>query len=161
MSAAPLEWRRGAFVVTTDAARLDVPAIHAFLTTSYWAEGRPLEIVERSIRNSLCFGLFDGTRQVGFARVITDGATYAYLADVYVLECHRGRGLACWLMECVTAHPDLQGLRRFTLVTKDAHGLYRKFGFAELAQPERYMERGTASSSSSRKSASSASTVRA
>ena len=153
------EWRRDAFVVTTDPARFDVHAIHAFLSTSYWAEGRPLELVARSIEGSLCFGLLEGARQVGLARAVTDRATYAYLADVYVLESHRGRGLAVWLMECVMAHPDLQGLRRFTLVTKDAHALYRKFGFEALPHPERYMERGTASSSSSRKSAASASTV--
>lgn len=134
------EWRRDGLVLTTDPARFDVAAIHAFLATSYWATGRPRDVVERSIRGSLCFGLLDGARQVGFARAITDRATFAYLADVYVLESYRGRGLAAWMMQCVTGHPDLQGLRRFALVTKDAHALYRGSGFAALAHPERWME---------------------
>ena len=134
------EWTRIGLTVTTDPARFDVGAIHAFLATSYWARGRSRDAVERSIAGSLCFGLLDAGRQVGFARVITDRATFAYLADVYVLESHRGRGLGAWLMECVTGHPELQGLRRFLLVTQDAHGLYRKSGFAALAHPERHME---------------------
>jgi GNAT superfamily N-acetyltransferase len=134
------QWTRDGLVVTTDPARFDVAAIHAFLANSYWAKGRTQAVVERSIRGSLCFGLLDGKKQVGFARAITDAATYAYLADVYILESHRGRGLATWLMECVMAHRDLQGLRRFTLVTKDAHDLYKKFGFEAPTKPERYME---------------------
>jgi GNAT superfamily N-acetyltransferase len=134
------EWTRDSLVVTTDPARFDVAAIHAFLANSYWANGRTREVVERSICGSLCFGMLERTKQVGFARAITDRATYAYLADVYVLESHRGRGLATWLMECVMSHRDLQRLRRFTLVTKDAHALYRKFGFEALPHPERYME---------------------
>jgi GNAT superfamily N-acetyltransferase len=135
------EFRKGAFRITTDPARFDRAAIHAFLTRSYWAEGIPPGIVERAIEGSLCFGLFEDERQIGFARVVTDHATYAYLADVYVLESHRGRGLGTWLIECVTAHPDLQGLRRWNLATRDAHGLYRKFGFEALRAPDRYMER--------------------
>jgi len=134
------EWRKDSFIVATDPARFDVPALHAFLSESYWAEGIPLATVERALRHSLCFGLLDGPAQVGFARVITDRATYAYLADVYVLESRRGRGLAKWLMECILAHPELSGLRRFSLVTRDAHGLYRQFGFGALARPEQYME---------------------
>lgn len=134
------EWTKDGLVVTTDPARFDVPAIHAFLGTTYWAKGRSLEVVERSIRGSLCFGMLEQERQIGFARAVTDRATYAYLADVYVVESHRGRGLATWLMECVMVHPDLQGLRRFTLVTRDAHDLYRKLGFEMLEHPERYME---------------------
>jgi len=134
------EWTKDGLVVTTDPARFDVPAIDAFLGTTYWAKGRSLEVVERSIRGSLCFGMLEQERQIGFARAITDRATYAYLADVYLVESHRGRGLASWLMECVMAHPDLQGLRRFTLVTRDAHDLYRRFGFETLEHPERYME---------------------
>lgn len=134
------EWTRGGLVVTTDPARFDVAAIHAFLASSYWASERPLAVVEKSIRGSLCFGLLDGAAQVGFARAITDRATFAYLADVYVLASHRGRGLGAWLMECVTGHPELQGMRRFSLVTQDAHGLYRRFGFAPLEHPERHME---------------------
>lgn len=135
------EYRRGTFVVTTDPARFDREAIHAFLTRSYWAEGIPPEVVNRSIEGSLGFGLLEDGRQVGFARVVTDRATFAYLADVYVLESHRGRGLGGWLVECVTAHPDLQGLRRWTLATRDAHDLYRRFGFESLRAPERYMEK--------------------
>ena len=135
------EWANGPFRVSTDPGRLDVPLIHGFLRRSYWAEGIPEDVVRRSIRGSLCFGLFDHDRQVGFARVVTDGATFAYLADVFVAESHRGRGLAAWLMECVMSHADLQGLRRWALVTRDAHGLYRKFGFEVVPQPERHMTR--------------------
>jgi GNAT superfamily N-acetyltransferase len=129
-----------AIEISTDPARLDPDAIHAYLSRSYWAAGIPREIVARSIAHSLCFGVYDGGRQVGFARVVTDRATYAYLADVYILESHRGRGLGVRLVEQVMAHPDLQGLRRWGLVTQDAHGLYRRFGFEPLAHPERYME---------------------
>lgn len=131
---------RDGFTVSTDPALLDVDAVHAFLTTSYWAEGIPRDIVERSLRDSLCFGLYQGSRQVGLARVITDRATFAYLCDVYVLPEMRGRGLGTWLMACVMAHPDLQGLRRFHLVTRDAHELYRPLGFTEIQSPERHME---------------------
>jgi GNAT superfamily N-acetyltransferase len=137
---APYERGRNDCVLSTDPARLDVPAIHAFLSRAYWSEEIPLDVVERSIRGSLCFGLYEGGRQVGFARVITDGATFAYLADVYVLDTHRGRGLATWMMGCVMAHPLLQGLRRFMLGTRDAHGLYAKFGFVTPAHPEIWME---------------------
>ena len=132
-------WTSGPFRVSTDAEALDVEMIHGFLRRSYWAEGIPEDVVRRSIRGSLCFGLFEHARQVGFARVVTDRATFAYLADVFVLESHRGRGLAVWLMECVVSHPELQGLRRWSLVTRDAHGLYGKFGFEALAHPERHM----------------------
>lgn len=128
--------------ISDDRAQLDVRAIHASLTRSYWASGIPLAIVERSVGNSLCFGLYapDGA-QVGFARVITDRATFAYLCDVYVLEEHRGRGLSKFLMRCIGEHPDLLGLRRFMLATADAHGLYAQFGFATPARPERLMEK--------------------
>lgn len=119
---------------------MDLDAIHAYLSSSYWAQGIPRRIVANAMRGSLCFGLFDDDQQVGFARVVTDRATFAYLCDVYVLENHRGRGLATWLMEAVVNHPDLQGLRRFALATRDAHGLYEKFGFAPLARPEIFME---------------------
>jgi len=135
---------RDGFTVATDPARLDVDAIHAFLTTSYWSEGIPRDIVERALRGSLCFGLYqgeeEGERQVGLARVVTDAATFAYLCDVYVLPELRGRGLGRWLMACVMEHPDLQGLRRFNLVTRDAHELYRPFGFTEIRNPDRHME---------------------
>jgi ribosomal protein S18 acetylase RimI-like enzyme len=159
---------RGAFSVSTDPGRLDLDMIHGYLTRSYWAAGVPREVVARSVEGALCFGLFEqgggalrtpprpaasppsarsrvdrslADRQIGFARVITDRATYAYLADVFVLEERRGQGLGVWLMECVMAHPDLQGLRRWSLVTRDAHGLYRRFGFTGPAAPERYMEK--------------------
>jgi GNAT superfamily N-acetyltransferase len=134
------EWRRDGFTISTDRSKLDLETIHEFLAGSYWATGIPRDVVDRSIDGALCFGVFANGRQVGFARVITDSATFAYLADVFVLESHRGRGLAAWLMECVLAHPDLQGLRRWMLVTRDAHPLYRKSGFRDLAHPERIME---------------------
>jgi GNAT superfamily N-acetyltransferase len=131
---------KGQYWITTDTQKLDLDAIHAYLSRSFWAEGISKDIVARSIANSLCFGLFDGSTQVGFARVVTDRATFAYLCDVYVLESHRGHGLGKWLIETVMAHPDLQGLRRFQLVTRDAHGLYSRHGFAAPANPDRHME---------------------
>jgi GNAT superfamily N-acetyltransferase len=130
---------RGDYRISTDPDRLDVAAIHAYLVRSYWAEGIPLSVVARSLVGSLCFGLFE-KRQVGFARVVTDRATFAHLCDVYVLEEARGQGLGKWLIEVVTQHPDLKGLRRFTLGTRDAHGLYSQFGFAPVRAPERAME---------------------
>lgn len=136
------EWQRGGYVVSTDKSRLDFGLIHEFLSSrSYWATGRPAEVVRRSVENSLAFGLYRGERQVGFARVITDFATFAWVADVFVLEEFRGRGLSKWLMEVMLSHPDLQGLRRWVLATKDAHGLYARFGFEPLRRPERWMER--------------------
>lgn len=137
------EWRRGEFVVSTDPSLLDVPAIHRWLSEeSYWTRGVPLDVVRRGVEHSLSFGLYaeDG-RQAGLARIITDYATFAYVCDVFVLEEYRGRGLGVWLMECVATHPQLQGLRRWMLGTKDAHGLYEKTGFTQLAAPERWMER--------------------
>ncbi len=138
------EWHRDGFTVSTDKARLDVELIHRFLAATYWARGIPAAVVRRAIDHSLCFGLYEnaqeGERQVGFARVITDYATFAYLSDVFVLEAYRGRGLGDWLVATILAHPDLQGLRRWSLVTREAHGLYRKHGFTALANPERYME---------------------
>jgi GNAT superfamily N-acetyltransferase len=116
--------------------------IHEFLTNCYWARGIPRETVARSIEHSLCFGVYDGNgAQVGLARVISDFATIAYLGDVFVLESHRGRGLSKWMMECVMQHPELQGLRRWILLTRDAHGLYEQYGFTPLKSPESYMER--------------------
>jgi GNAT superfamily N-acetyltransferase len=134
------EQMRGTLCISTDPARLDIEAIHAYLSRSYWAEGIPKDVVAKSIQSSVCFGLYDGARQIGLARVITDKATFAYLCDVYVLEEYRGHGLGKWLMEAVSAYPDLQGLRRFVLLTRDAHGLYEKFGFTPLKDPGRYME---------------------
>jgi GNAT superfamily N-acetyltransferase len=140
-SATLLEETRGDYSVSTDSSRLDLDVIHGYLQHAYWCEGIPRETVERSVQHSLCFGLFDRDRQIGFARVVTDYATYAYVCDVFVLEAHRGRGLATWLMQCVTSHPDLQGLRRWCLTTRDAHSLYEKAGFERTRIPERYMDR--------------------
>ena len=130
----------GCIVVTTDRSRLDLDVIHGFLTTSYWARGVPRETVARSMENSLCFGAFDGDRQVGFARVISDRATFAYVCDVFALESDRKRGVGKSLMAAIMAHPELQGLRRWMLATRDAHGLYRQFGFGAPAHPDRQME---------------------
>jgi GNAT superfamily N-acetyltransferase len=135
-----VEARQDTFLISTDPALLDVQAIHAYLTRSYWAPGIPIEVVERAIQGAICFGVYDDGRQIGFARVITDRATFAYLADVYILEAHQGRGLGKWLMRVIMAHPDLQGLRRFSLATRDAHGLYAQFGFTPLRAPDRHME---------------------
>jgi len=149
------EHRRGEFLISTDRARLDLDVIHRFLTNCYWAKGIPRDVVAGSIEHALCFGVYDGSRatprlaedarygspvQVGFARVVSDFATVAYLGDVFVLESHRGRGLSKWLMECVMQHPALQDLRRWILLTRDAHGLYSQFGFTAVKAPERYME---------------------
>ncbi|HTY79309.1 MAG TPA: GNAT family N-acetyltransferase [Candidatus Bathyarchaeia archaeon] len=126
--------------VTTDRSRLDLDVIHGFLTSSYWAKGIPRETVARSMEHSLCFGAFDGGRQVGFARVISDRATFAYVCDVFALESHRGRGVGKSLMAAIMSHPELRELRRWTLFTRDAQGLYRQFGFGAPAHPERLME---------------------
>jgi GNAT superfamily N-acetyltransferase len=128
------------YEISTDPARLDLDLIHGYLREAYWSPGVPRDVVKRSIARSLCFGLYapDGA-QAGFARVVTDGATFAWIADVFVLDPHRGRGLGVWLMETVLAHPDLQGLRRIVLATKDAHELYERFGFVPLPTPERWM----------------------
>ena len=134
------ETSAGGIVVTTDRSRLDLDVIHGFLTTSYWARGVPRETVARSMEHSLCFGAFDEDRQVGFARVISDRATFAYICDVFTLESHRGHGVGKSLMAAIMSHPELQGLRRRTLFTRDAHGLYRQFGFGAAGHPERLME---------------------
>ena len=136
-----IEHRHGSFLISTNRELLDLDVIRGFLANSYWAKGISREIVARSIEHSLCFGIYDATgSQVGFARVISDRATYAYLGDVFVLESHRGRGLSKWLMECIVKHPELQGLRRWTLLTRDAHGLYSQFGFTSVKAPQWYME---------------------
>ena len=135
-----VEHRRGEFTVTTDRARLDLDMVHEFLASSYWAAGIPHDVFLRSVEDSLCFGVFENAKQVGFARVITDYATYAYLADVFILESHRRKGLSKFLMGCIVSHPQLQGLRRWTLATRDAHSLYAKFGFTPLKNPDRFME---------------------
>ena len=134
------EYRKDGFVISTDPRRLNLDVVHGFLTQCYWAKGIPREVVARSIENSLCFGIYADGNQAGFARVISDYATYAYIGDVFVLESYRGRGLAKWLMECVMQYPRLQGLRRWSLVTGDAHSLYSRFGFTPLHAPDRWME---------------------
>jgi len=135
-------WERGDYLISTDRSRLDLELIHDFLSqTAYWAVGRQREVVQRSIENSLSFGIYKGNNQVGFARVVTDYATFAWVADVFVLPEHRGRGLSKWLMEVILSHPELQGFRRWVLSTKDAHSLYARFGFIPLHRPERWMER--------------------
>ena len=140
MPTAPFGARRGDYEISTDPARLDFDAVHAYLTRSYWSPGISRALVERAAAGSLCFGLYRGDEQVGYARVISDQATFAYLCDVYVLEDHRGQGLSKWLMQAIQAHPGMQHLRRFMLATRDAHGLYAGFGFTPLAHPERLME---------------------
>ena len=137
----PHEWQRDDFTLSTDPARLDLDMIHGYLAASYWASGIPREVCERAIRNALPFAVYAGAQQVAFARVITDYATFAYVGDVFVLEPWRGRGLSRWMMECMVAHPELQGFRRWALLTRDAHGLYARLGFTPLARPDRWMER--------------------
>ena len=134
------EWSKGEFRVSTDPARLDIETIHAFLSTSYWATGVPEAVVRRSIEGSLPFGLYHGARLIGFARVISDYTTFAYLADVFVLPEYRAQKLGVWLIEVIMNHPELQGLRRWSLATRDAHDLYAKFGFTPLKDPSRFME---------------------
>ena len=129
-----------AYEVSSDAACLDLDVVHGYLRESYWARGIPRAVVERSLRGSLCFGVYHRGTQVGFARVISDRATFAYLADVFILPAHRGRGLSKRLLARIKAHPELQGLRRFMLGTRDAHGLYRQFGFAPPSDPSLWME---------------------
>jgi GNAT superfamily N-acetyltransferase len=131
---------QGAYRISDARAELDLCAIHAYLTQSYWSPGIPMATVQRAIENSLCFGLYHEDQQIGFARVVSDFATFGYLCDVYVLEGHRGQGLSKWLMQCVMQHPDLQGLRRFMLATRDAHGLYRQFQFVAPGNPAIFME---------------------
>ncbi|MCP4424602.1 MAG: GNAT family N-acetyltransferase [Chloroflexi bacterium] len=134
------EYKRDGFVISTDPTRFDLDVIHAFLANeAYWSPDVPRETVARQMRHALCFGLYSGEAQAGFARVITDFTTFAYLADVFVLRPYRGRGLGKWLTLTILAHPELQGLRKWTLNTQDAHGLYQKFGFKNDPQPENYL----------------------
>lgn len=135
-----MKWTKGEFTVSDAVGDVQVARVHAYLTRSYWAEGISRELVARSVENSLCFALLHGGVQAGFARVVTDRATFGYLADVYVLDEYRGAGLGKWLIGCVMAHPELQGLRRIMLATRDAHGLYARHGFAAPKKPESLME---------------------
>ena len=134
------ERTQGEYTVSTDPARVDLALVHGFLTHCYWAKGITREVVGRSIENSLPFGIYRAARQVGFARVITDRATFAYIADVFILDEYRGQGLSKLLMQCIMEHPELQGLRRWSLATRDAHRLYSQFGFRPVAKPEMWME---------------------
>jgi GNAT superfamily N-acetyltransferase len=133
--------QKDGFTISTDKTKLDINTIHDYLSDhSYWSSGISFDIVKRSIENSVCFGLFENDKLIGFARVVTDKATFAYLGDVFVLDKYRGKGLSKWLMECVLKHPELQGFRRWLLLTRDAQELYRKFGFTEFHAPDRCME---------------------
>ena len=140
MSQETNEWRRGEYVISTDKSRLNFGLIHDFLKRSYWAEGVSEENVRRRIENSLVFGLYDSENQAGFARVVTDCAAFAYLADVFVVEAYRGRGLGKWMIEVSLSYPGLEDLK-WSLATKDAHELYKGYGFTELEHPEKCMEK--------------------
>jgi len=135
-----MDFTKDGFTISTEKEKLDIDLIHSFLNRTYWAEGISKETIRRSIEGSLCFGVFENDKQVGFARMITDKATFAYLADVFIIEEYRGRGLSKWLMQAIMSHHDLQGLRRMILATKDAHGLYKQFGFTPLINVERWMQ---------------------
>jgi GNAT superfamily N-acetyltransferase len=136
-----IEQQVGEYIISTDKTKLDLEVIHSYLVNCYWAKGIPKDIVARSIEHSLCFGIYLGKEQVGFSRVITDYATFMYLADVFVLEPHRGKGLSVAMMDMVVSHPELQGVRTWTLLTKDAQGLYKKFDFQNHVDPTRFMIR--------------------
>lgn len=135
-----MEWKQGEFTITDRREDLDVDIIYNFLRESYWAKGIPRTIVEKSIHHSLCFGLYHNAKQIGFGRVVSDQATFAYIADVFVVTAYRGRGLGKWLISCLLTHPDLQGLRRWLLATLDAHRLYEQNGFVALRRPDVFME---------------------
>ncbi len=128
------------YVISTDQSLLDIDVIHNYLQTSYWAANRSKEKTITAIEHSICFGLYQNKKQIGFARVLTDFSVTSYICDVFILEEHRGKGLSKWLMQTMLSHPELQGLRRWILATKDAHGLYEQFGFHSLKYPERWME---------------------
>lgn len=142
MTEGECEWQRGEYTISTNNDRLNIQLVHDFISNqSYWGQGRKIETVQRALENSLNFGLYKKNQQIGFARVVTDYCTFAWLADVFVIDDYRGQGLSKWLMEVIMSHPQLAGMRRWVLATRDAHGLYRQFGFAEMMQPERWMER--------------------
>ena len=140
-----MEWQREQYTISTDKTKLDLGMIHHFLyTTAYWAVGRPMSIVRKSIENSLCFGLYDSADQLGFARIVTDYATFGWICDIFILPSHRGRGLGKWLVECMMEHPDVKGLRRILLSSRDAQELYKKYGgFNPLHYPDNWMEKFT------------------
>jgi GNAT superfamily N-acetyltransferase len=140
-----MEWQRDTYTISTDKTKLDVSMIHHFLyTTAHWAIGRPMSIVRKSIENSLCFGVYEGDEQVGFVRVVTDGATVGWICDMFILSSHRSHGLGKWLLECMMEYPDIKSLRRILLNTRDAHNLYIKYaGFRALLAPESWLEKFT------------------
>lgn len=127
------------FIISTDKRKIDIDYVHDFLSNSYWSPGVPMETVKKAMQGSLCFGVYDNDKQIGYARMVTDTATFAYLADVFIDENYRGNGLGKWLVKVILAHPDMQGLRRILLATKDAHTLYEQLGFTSINNPERYM----------------------
>ncbi|HEX5056565.1 MAG TPA: GNAT family N-acetyltransferase [Gammaproteobacteria bacterium] len=135
-----MEWKREEFTITDRHEDLDMGSVHSFLRESYWAKGIPRMVLEKAVANSVCFGLYRDSRQIGFGRAVTDRATFAYLSDIFVVEAYRGLGLGKWLVSCMLGHPELQGLRRWLLATRNAHGLYGKNGFAALRRPEWFME---------------------
>ncbi len=139
MNMQSISFTKDRFSISTDRSKLDISVIHGFLSKSYWAEEIPKEIVQKAIDNSLCFGVYNAEKLVGFARVITDYATFGYLADVFIIDSERGKGLSKWLMECMLLHPQLQGLRNFCLMTQDAHSLYERYGFKNIPKPENFM----------------------
>lgn len=136
-----IEAHKDNFTISTDPARLDIDAITEMLTRAYWAQGRTRDMVARYVQHSLVFGIYDGTRQIGLARIVSDYTTFAWLCDVFIHEDYRGHGLGKWLMQTIHSHPDLQGLRRWLLATRDAHGLYQQFGWEPLDHPERWMHK--------------------
>jgi GNAT superfamily N-acetyltransferase len=136
-----LEAQKDDYTISTDPARLDIDAIAAMLTRAYWAQGRTREMIVRYVQHSLVFGIYHGEKQIGLARIVSDYTTFAWLCDVFIHEDHRGKGLGKWLMETIHSHPDLQGLRRWLLATRDAHGLYEQFGWTSLDNPTRWMNK--------------------
>ena len=134
------EHHKDDYLISTDKSKLQIDVIHNFLKNAYWSKNKPRDLIEKSIAGSLCYGIYHKNRQVGFGRVITDYATFGYLADIFIIEEYRGKGLSKWLMECILSNPELQSLRGWLLRTSDAHGLYEKFGFKVVAEPEKLME---------------------
>ena len=136
-----MEWHKDSYTISDEQERLQLEVVFEYLARAYWSNGRPRAVIEKSLQHSLCFGVYQQDQQIGFARVVSDHATFAYLADVFILEAHQGRGLGKWLVRTILEHPALQGLRRWMLATRDAHGLYAQFGFAPLEHPDRYMSK--------------------
>ena len=134
-----MNWTRDTYSISEEPERLQLEVIVEYLARAYWSNQRPRAVIERSLKHSLCFGVYENETQIGFARVVTDHAIFAYLADVFILESHQGHGLGKWLVQTILEHPDLQGLRRWILATRDAHGLYAQYGFTTLENPDRYM----------------------